>query len=477
LEDSIELTPVKDENRSSRQDVAMNAPYIAAPALLQAAGRMVPRYTSYPTAPHFSAAVDGGVYADWLSRLRGTEEPVSIYLHVPFCRTICNYCGCTTKAALRDDPIRAYVDTLRREIALVAEKLGAAPVSHIHWGGGTPNILPPDCLAEIVGDLAAAFRFQPGMEHAIELDPRHVTLEGARHLASLGVNRASLGVQTLDPAVQTAIAREQPLSAVERSFDVLRASGISAINVDLMFGLPRQTLASIADTARSVVALDPSRFAIFGYAHVPWMKSHQKLIDAATLPGAEERLRQAALARELVEAGGYVEVGIDHFAREHDELAVALRSGRLRRNFQGYTTDGAATLIGIGASSISRTPAGFAQNAPDNAGWRRAIEAGGLPTARGKAFEGDDLLRGEVIGELLCYFEADLGGAAARQGATASVFADDMERLAPMEQAGWLEVRDNRVIIRRHRHEIARLVASAFDAYLMQQGGRHSVAV
>jgi oxygen-independent coproporphyrinogen III oxidase len=470
------LTPVKDETLSGRQDVAMNAPFIFAPALLQAAGRMVPRYTSYPTAPHFSAAVDGALYADWLSRLHGTEEPVSLYLHVPFCRTICNYCGCTTKAALRDDPVRAYADTLRREIALIAEKLGPAPVSHIHWGGGTPNILPPDCFAEIVGDLAAAFRFQPGMEHAIELDPRHVTLEGARHLASLGVNRASLGVQTLDPAVQAAIARVQPLPVVERSFEFLRSAGISAINVDLMFGLPGQTSASIADTVRSVVALEPSRFAIFGYAHVPWMKSHQKLIDAATLPGAEERLRQAALARELVEAGGYIEVGIDHFARAHDELAIALRSRRLRRNFQGYTTDGAATLIGIGASSISRTPAGFAQNASDNAGWRRAIEAGRLPTARGKPFESDDLLRGEVIAELLCYFEVDLAEAAARHGATLALFAEEARRLAPMMQAGWLELRGGRVIIRRHRHEIARLVASAFDVYLTQ-GGRHSVAV
>jgi oxygen-independent coproporphyrinogen-3 oxidase len=444
--------------------------------LLQAAGRAVPRYTSYPTAPHFVPAVDGQIYAGWLSRLAGTGEPVSIYLHVPFCRTICAYCGCTTKAALRDDPIRAYAQTLRREIALIASMLGPVTVSHIHWGGGTPSILPANDLAAIVGDLAAAFRFLPGMEHAIELDPRHLSRESVANLASLGVNRASLGVQTLDPAVQEAIGRVQPLSVVTRAFELLRASGIWAINADLMFGLPRQTLASVEDTARRVLALEPSRLAIFGYAHVPWMKSHQRLIDAATLPGAEERMRQAALARKMLEAAGYIGIGIDHFARGSDELAAALRLRRLNRNFQGYTTDGAPTLIGIGASSISRVSDGFAQNAPDTGGWRRAIEAGRLPTARGKAFEGEDLLRGEVIAELLCYFDVDLAKTAARHGANAAVFAAELERLAPMVEAGWVEVADGRVTIRRHRHEIARLVASTFDSYLAH-GGRHSAAV
>lgn len=437
---------------------------------------MAPRYTSYPTAPHFSVAVGAAAYAEWLSRLRGQDEPISVYIHIPFCRTICNYCGCSTKAALRDDPIRAYAETLRREIELVAGQLGNARVSHIHWGGGTPNILPPDCFTAIAGDLASAFRFQPGMEHAIELDPRHVTAEGARCLASLGVNRASLGIQTLDPAVQKAIRRVQPLSVVAGAVAFLRAAGIAAINADLMYGLPGQTLASIEDTARGVAALEPSRFAIFGYAHVPWMKSHQKLIDTATLPGAEERLRQAALAREIVEAAGYVGIGIDHFARPDDDLAVALRSRRLRRNFQGYTADGAMTLIGLGASSISRTPAGFAQNAPDTAGWTRAIEAGVLPVARGKTFAGQDLLRGDVIAELLCYFEADLAEIAARHGMSGVSFAADIERLAPMVETGWVEVHGSRVSIGSRHHEIARLVASAFDAYL-ECGGRHSVAV
>jgi oxygen-independent coproporphyrinogen-3 oxidase len=450
--------------------------YPPSPTLLEAAARHVPRYTSYPTAPHFSPEIGPHLHETWLDHLRELGEPVSLYLHIPFCRTICHYCGCATKAALRDDPVRAYAEVLRREIALVAARLGRVPVSHIHWGGGTPNILPPDCFAAIVGDLAAAFRFQPDLEHAIELDPRHLTRDNARHLAELGVNRVSLGVQTFDPSVQEAIGRVQPFEQVARVIEFLREAGIPAINFDLMFGLPEQTLASIEDTVAKACALRPARFAIFGYAHVPWMKTHQKLIDAASLPGAEARLNQAALARRLVEEAGYVAVGIDHFAEAEDELVIALRSRTLRRNFQGYTTDDASALIGFGASSISHTPFGFAQNAPDNGGWQRAVEAGNLPIVRGKAFTGDDLMRGEVIEALLCYFEADLAEIAARHGRNIGVLGDAAASLTPMVEAGWVEVRNGKLVIRQHRHEIARVVASAFDTYL-GQGGRHSVAV
>lgn len=440
------------------------------------ARRMVPRYTSYPTAPHFSPAVGAETYADWLDGVAEAGEAISIYLHVPFCRSICHYCGCTTKAALRDDPVRAYATLVRSEIRLLAERLGPVEVSHIHWGGGTPNILPADCIETLVGDLARAFRFRADMEHAIELDPRRVTPEGARHLAGLGMNRASLGIQTLDATVQEAIGRIQPLPVVEAAFAALRAAGIGAINADLMYGLPFQTEETVCETARQVLALEPTRFAVFGYAHVPWMKSHQKLIDEAALPGAEARIRQAALAREQLENGGYVEVGIDHFARPDDPLTVAYRARTLHRNFQGYTTDAAAALIGIGPSSISRTPSGFAQNAPDNAGWQRALMAGRLPTIRGKAFAGDDPLRAAIIEELLCYFEVDLASLAARFGARAEDLASEVEGLAPLRDAGWVEIERGVIRIRRHRHEIARIVASVFDAYL-EKAGRHSAAV
>jgi oxygen-independent coproporphyrinogen-3 oxidase len=454
----------------------MNAPFTPTPSLIDVARRMVPRYTSYPTAPHFSPAVTAETYGGWLEKVRDRGEAISLYLHVPFCRTICNYCGCTTKAALRDDPVRAYAAAIHDEIALLAERLGPVEVSHIHWGGGTPSILPPDCFDALVRDLSNRFRFRPDMEHAIELDPRHVTAEGARRLAGLGINRTSLGVQTLDVAVQKAIARIQPLGVVEASFAYMREAGITAINADLMYGLPLQTLDTIHDTAERVLGLQPSRFAIFGYAHLPWMKRHQRLIDEAALPDAAERIRQAGLAREILERGGYVEIGIDHFALPHDALTRAQEERRLHRNFQGYTDDAATTLIGIGASSISRTPWGFAQNAPDNHSWRRAIESGQLPTVRGKAYEGDDLLRAAVIEDLLCTFGVDLAEVAIRHGASVDSFGEDLRRLAPLVNAGWVELRGSRVAVRRHRHEIARVVAAEFDAYL-GRGGRHSTAV
>ncbi len=454
----------------------MNAPSIQQPSLLEIARQMVPRYTSYPTAPHFGNEVDGDLYGSWLEAAGAAGEHVSLYLHVPFCRTICNYCGCTTKAALRDDPIRAYADVAQQEIDLLAERLGSVEVSHIHWGGGTPSILPADCLEALVRQLADRFRFRDDMEHAIELDPRRIAEAEIMHLARLGVNRASLGVQTLDARVQKAIGRIQPWPVVERAMAALRSAGMASVNVDLMYGLPFQNDDSIRDTARQVLALAPDRFAVFGYAHVPWMKPHQRLIDEAALPDAEARIGQARLIRELLEDAGYVEIGIDHFARPEDELAVAQTQGRLGRNFQGYTDDGAACLVGIGASSISRTPQGYAQNASDNRGWQRAIESGRLPTKRGKAFSSDDRMRAEVIEEILCRFAVDLDVVASRHDCEVEPLLQDAAGLDALVSAGWVVLDRHRLSIERHRQEIARVVASAFDTYL-GRGGRHSAAV
>ncbi|WP_181706307.1 oxygen-independent coproporphyrinogen III oxidase [Chthonobacter rhizosphaerae] len=454
----------------------MNAPVISSVSLSELARRTVPRYTSYPTAPHFSTRVDAGVHAAWLMRAGRRADAVSLYLHVPFCRSICHYCGCTTKASLKDGPILAYAETLRREIALVAELTGPVEVSHIHWGGGTPNLLPPAAFEAIVEDLHRRFRIRDDVEHAIELDPRHVTRMDARRLMAAGVTRASLGVQDLDPGVQAAIGRIQPLEVVEAALAALRIAGIHDVNFDLMYGLPGQTRETIRHTAMNAAGLAPSRIALFGYAHVPWFKPNQSLIDEASLPDADARIELARVARETIDAFGYEPIGIDHFARPDDPLTAARDAGTLRRNFQGYTTDAAATLIGFGASSIGRTPEGFAQNAPDTAGWRRAIEAGQLATVRGKAFEGEDLMRGEVIEALLSVFTVDLSAAAARHGADPATFSEGLDRLAPLVEAGWVAVDGWTVRIERQPTEIARLVASAFDAYL-GTGGRHSVAV
>lgn len=446
------------------------------PRLEDLAAQPVPRYTSYPTAPHFSADIDGERHADWLRQAGMAAGPASVYLHVPFCRSMCHYCGCNTRVSRRDDPIRDYARVLRDEIALSASLTGRMRVEHLHWGGGTPNLLPPDSFEMLVEALDRHFDLAPALEHAIELDPRHVGEENVRLLARRGVNRASLGVQDLHPAVQIAIGRVQPYEKVRVAAERLRAAGITALNFDVMYGLPCQSVDTIRRTAEQVAGLAPDRIALFGYAHVPWMKKHQRLIDETALPDAAQRMTLARAARQVFVEAGYVEIGIDHFALPGDAMAQALRDGALRRNFQGYTTDSAETLIGLGVSSIGRTPAGFVQNASDEGAWRRAVAAGRLASARGKAFEGEDLVRAAAIEQLLCFFSVDLEAVAAAHGHDASIFDADIASLAEFRQAGWLRIEARKISIDAHQWELARLVASRFDTYL-GRAGRHSAAV
>ncbi|MGA8157283.1 MAG: oxygen-independent coproporphyrinogen III oxidase, partial [Rhodoplanes sp.] len=330
-------------------------------SVIALAERNVPRYTSYPTAPHFTADVGSSVYAAWLAAVPA-DATLSLYIHVPYCTEICRYCGCHTKATRRAEPLDAYADALISEIDLVAAAMTSRSVVHQHWGGGTPSILGPERLARIVQRIANHFDLSRLIEHAIELDPRQVTKPLADVLAALGVTRASLGVQEFSPHVQEAIGRIQPFETVRAAVDALRSAGVTRINVDLMYGLPGQTIADVEATADLAAALHPARLALFGYAHVPWFKANQKLIDEAALPGAGERIEQARAAALRLAGHGYVPIGLDHFARADDELALAGRTGGLRRNFQGYTTDPADALIGLGASAIGKLPQGFAQN-------------------------------------------------------------------------------------------------------------------
>ncbi len=440
------------------------------------AEKSVPRYTSYPTAPHFSAAVDADVAAHWLRELT-SDASLSLYLHVPYCRSICTYCGCHTKAARRDDPLEAYTETLLQEIDLLARGTAARRVTHIHWGGGTPSLLGPERLIRLTERIAERFDLSGIVEHAIELDPRTVDEPLAAALARCGVNRASLGVQDLNLHVQEAIGRVQPFDVVARCVDMLRAQGIEAINLDLMYGLPCQSVADVVRTADLAASLMPSRLAIFGYAHVPWFKTHQRLIDAATLPGAGERLEQADAATRALIAQGYEVIGLDHFARPDDPMAIAAREGTLRRNFQGYTTDVADALLGLGASSIGRLPKGFVQNAPDVGNWRRAIEEGRLPVVRGVAFSVDDHVRGGVIERLMCDFAVDFGAAAEAAYGHAEALDDALPELEALQRDGVLALDGRRVRLTEAGRPFMRLAAAAFDSYLRRSAARHSVAV
>jgi oxygen-independent coproporphyrinogen-3 oxidase len=435
----------------------------------------VPRYTSYPTAPHFTPAVGADVYAAWLEELP-PGHALSLYLHVPFCIDLCLYCGCHTKAVRRREPLDSYADDLIREISLLAGRLGRRKVSHLHWGGGTPSILDSRKLVQIAERLGEAFDLTGRREHAIELDPRRVARPLVRTLAGIGVNRASLGVQDFAPHVQQAIGRIQPYEMVANAIDTLREFGIDRINLDLMYGLPRQTTADVRRNVALAASLNADRIALFGYAHVPWFKPQQRLIDAAALPGPAARLEQTQAAHETLIAFGYDPVGFDHFALPHDDLAVAARTQRLRRNFQGYTTDDADALVGLGASAIGRLPQGFVQNSPDVGGYARAIAAGLPATARGVALSADDRLRGRIIERLMCDLEADVTAIAAAYGSDEG-FTSELEALRSFVAEGLVRAGAGHVAITPKGRPFVRLIASVFDAYLQQSARRHSVAV
>lgn len=439
------------------------------------AERAVPRYTSYPTAPHFSAEVDDGVYRTWLAQL-SPDTRLSLYLHVPFCAAMCSYCGCHTKVSQRQEPVDAYRRRLAAEIDMIAGLTTARRVHHLHWGGGTPSMLGEKGLAALAGQIARRFDLAAGAEHAIELDPRHVTASLATTLRAIGVTRASLGVQDLNLHVQQAIGRIQPADVVARSVDRLRDAGIGAISLDLMYGLPGQSLDDMLRTIATVRGLAPDRIALFGYAHVPWMKRHQRLIEEAALPDSELRFRQASTARAALIEAGYEAIGLDHFARPDDPMAVAARDRTLRRNFQGYTTDEAEALIGFGASAIGRLPQGFVQNAPDIGGYQRAIDDGRAATARGLTLSPDDRVRGDLIERLMCDFAADAGTIARRHGLGAGMFDADLARLADLEREGLVTLDGRRIAVTEAGRPLVRLVAAVFDARL-SQAGRHSAAV
>jgi oxygen-independent coproporphyrinogen-3 oxidase len=446
---------------------------------LRYASRPAPRYTSYPTAPHFNDGVTERTVCGWLGDLPA-EQPVSLYLHVPFCHQICWYCGCNKKLASRYGPVGEYLSTMLAEIDLAA---AAAPkglrATHVHWGGGTPTTAAPDDLRRTMEALRARFTIDADAELAIEIDPRTFPAETARALGAEGFTRASFGVQEFDPKVQAAINRVQPFDMVARVVGELRDNGVEAVNFDLMYGLPHQTVDALTRSVEQCVTLRPDRIALFGYAHVPWFASNQKKIPDDALPGPEDRLAQEDAAARLLVAHGYQRIGLDHFALPEDPLAVAAREGRLRRNFQGYTDDDADTLIGFGASSISSYPKGYAQNFTETGAWARAIGEGRLPIAKGRALFSDDRMRRELINRLMCDLRADTAAIAASHGETPDIFAEALASLAPMAADGLVALDGPRVAVTEAGRPALRAVAAAFDAYLGAQNFqiRHSSAV
>jgi len=440
--------------------------------LLSRYDRQVPRYTSYPTAPHFHDGVDAATYKGWLGAL-DDDDTLSLYFHVPFCAEMCWFCGCHTKVTRRYDPVARYVDHMLAEIDLLAAALSARPkVVSVHWGGGSPTKLTPEDFLRLMSRARERFDFSPDADIAVEIDPRTLTPEFVSALALSGVNRASLGIQDFNDKVQQAINRVQPYELVKDAVDDLRAAGIAALNFDLIYGLPYQTQKDIERSVDLAAILEPDRLSVFGYAHVPWMKSHQKMIPEDALPVTKERYAQCeALGARLVKRG-YRRIGLDHFARPDDAMTKALETGTLHRNFQGYTVDDATALIGIGASSIGKLPQGYVQNHVPMKTYGDAVKNGELAIARGVTLSPDDRMRGQIIETLMCELAVDLadfGGA--------DQWRDELRAIEPLEEDGLAKIIGTRIEVTDLGRPFMRLVCAAFDAYLKPQPARYSKAI
>ena len=435
----------------------------------------VPRYTSYPTAPQFTTGIHAKEFEAWL-RAVTPGSAISLYLHIPFCRRLCWFCACRTQGVSKDAPVLSYLKTLKDELAMVAAALPKdVTLSRLHWGGGTPTILSAEAITSLATAVRAVLPFAPAAEFSVEIDPSEVDDARLDAFAGAGMNRASIGIQDFDPKIQAAIGREQSYELTSDVADKLRARGIHSLNTDILYGLPFQDAGSIADTTRKLLSLNPDRVALYGYAHVPWMARRQTMIPEDKLPTAMERLVLANTARDLFLAAGYRAIGIDHFAKVGDGLDVAARSGKLRRNFQGYTDDTCDTLIGLGASAISKLPQGYVQNASATASYVAQIRDDKFASARGHASTDDDKLRARVIEEIMCTFQVSLS----KVEAELDVIPVDLRaEFARVQQkfAHYANFDGDRLSLTSKAQLLARMVAREFDVYAMNEQG-HSLAI
>jgi len=435
----------------------------------------VPRYTSYPTAPHFAADVGPLQMENWIRAIPAGSQ-ISLYVHVPFCRRLCWFCACRTQGTTSDDPVRAYAEVLKTEISLLKSHLAPGiTLSRLHWGGGTPTLMPADMMTMLTDRIFEAIPLGEGAEFSVEIDPNEIDEPRLDALAAAGMNRASIGVQDFDTDIQKIIGRDQTYEVTKRAVEMIRSRGVTSLNTDILYGLPHQTTQRIAESVQKLLSLSPDRVALYGYAHVPWMARRQQMIPSDTLPTPQERLDLFETARKLFVWDGYAEIGIDHFARKGDGLDIAARSGKLRRNFQGYTDDLSPVLVGLGASSISRFPQGYAQNAPATSNHIKAIRSGQFSVSRGHAFSDEDRLRSRLIEALMCDFQIDAAEIKADFGISESHLSD-LFRRAASQFDGMVELNAKGFFIPEKARPLTRMIARAFDAYDLSKAG-HSSAV
>jgi oxygen-independent coproporphyrinogen III oxidase len=444
---------------------------LPSPALIEKYGRAGPRYTSYPAATEWSSTFGPAELDQALARADATDAPVSVYVHVPFCEEMCRFCGCNVIATKDRARADAYLDTLEREIALWAARLPhRRRLGQLHLGGGTPTFLTLPQLERLHAMVTRRFRPEPDAELALEADPAVTTPAQVALLGRLGFTRLSVGVQDFDPTVQAAINRIQTFEQTSAVVAAARAAGFRSVNVDLIYGLPHQTPASFEATIRKVLELAPDRLALFGYAHVPWMKPNQRLLPEAHLPNARQRVELFVAAANLLEANGFRQIGLDHFARETDALARAQDDGSLTRNFQGYAVNPAPDTLAFGVSAISDVGGAFAQSAHKLSEWTALVEAGRLPITRGLVRKPDDELRGAAIRRLMCLGRLDVGALAREHGEQAwELFRGTRPELLPLADDGLVRLSDDAAEITSLGRLFLRNVAMPFDAYLPRE--------
>lgn len=446
-------------------------------SLLVHASRNLPRYTSYPTALAFQSAPDDALTRGWLDAIQPTDA-LSIYVHVPFCERLCWYCGCHTSVPNGYDRIADFLGHLRSELDLWSDAMPPhAGAAHVHFGGGSPNSLSCNDFSGLLASISRKFGLRSGAEVAVELDPGHLDRDFARGLGAAGVTRTSLGVQTFDPEVQRLVNRIQPFERVEAAVADIRRGGVKALNFDMMYGLPGQNPENVADSLRTALSLAPDRVALFGYAHVPWMKKHQAMIRPEDLADVAGRWGQAEAAEAVLLDHGYIRIGMDHFAHPDDPLAAQLANGGLRRNFQGYTDDPASVLIGLGPSAISAFPQGYAQNTSRVDQWAAAVGKGRLPVSRQLATTPEDRLRATVIERLMCDLEVDVGAACLDYGCAVTALDNSLIAARALAADGLCIVVGRLIRVSPELSRLVRIVAACFDQKLAPLTKKHSLAI
>jgi len=427
-----------------------------------------PRYTSYPPATEFHEGVKEGEYKKKLLESNERGRDLSLYFHIPFCESACWFCGCNVIISHRKDVSRRYLDYLYREMDMLKTYMDPSrKVVQLHWGGGTPNFLTNQEIKELFSKIRDTFNIDPSAEISVEIDPRYLLEGQLETLRELGFNRVSMGLQDLDPQVQEAINRVQPESLMKDVMKRLKDLGFESINIDLIYGLPYQTPEKFKTTIEKTITLDPDRVAVFNFAYVPWIKPLQRKIDPSTLPPPEDKLYILEMTVDMFQSAGYVFIGMDHFAKPTDELAMAQREGTLWRNFQGYTTKKGVDLIGIGATSIGMLYDGYFQNYKTIRDYYMAIDAGKLPIMRGYLLTYEDILRREVIMDLMCNFQCSFKKVEDMFGINfEEYFRKELEELKAMESDGLLEVKDRKIQVKPEGRLLIRNIAMVFDEHI-----------